>query len=614
MTNTTYGRENVLDIVQQAEQDYLTEKTDISEHVEFSLKETVDTIEAYVNSKHTSGLVDSMGREKPFFNIVTAAENIWYRATDIDRRNIRIKADHMKDVLSAFIATLKLREWMRGNKKDTDNFGMFLNKWGRTLARYGSAIPKFIEVDGDLKVTDTPWNRLILDNVSYNNTPLIEIREYTPGQLLKHKGYDKAVVKELLDELTTRENPDGDQKDNKADFVRVYHVHGELPNALMLDDTTQAVDAEWDSYSLQFHAVSYVEVENGGKKTRKDFSLQKGKLSKEQYVETHLIPEDNRVIGRGSVENLFDAQWMTNHSAKTIKDQLDITSKIIFQTADGNYLNLNVLSAIEQGDILIHEQNSELTQVNNTGHDITSLQSFKEQWKELAKEITSTPDVLSGKTLPSGTAWRQAGIIREESHSLYEIMIENKGLYIEKMMREHILPFIRKKLKNKDEIVATLESADINFIDPIYIKSATERTNKRAVIDSLMEGQLPVDVSQEETELEVEDSLRQLGATRGFRPDEIDQKTWDEIFDGFVWDVEVEVTSENTEKEATMTTLTTVLQTIATNPNILSDPAMKLLFNKILEETGRISPIELQSLPTPPQQQAPDLEPLQPEK
>ena len=129
-----------------------------------------------------------------------------------------------------------------------------------------------------------------------------------------------------------------------------------------------------------------------------------------------------------------------------------------------------------------------------------------------------------------------------------------------------------------------------------------------------MEGQLPVDVTQEETELEVEDSLRQLGATRGFRPDEIDQKTWDEIFDGFVWDVEVEVTSENTEKEATMTTLTTVLQTIATNPNILSDPAMKLLFNKILEETGRISPIELQSLPTPPQQQAPDLEPLQQEK
>ena len=90
MTNTTYGRENVLDIVQQAEQDYLTEKTDISEHVEFSLKETVDTIEAYVNSKHTSGPVDSMGREKPFFNIVTAAENIWYRATDIDLSLIHI--------------------------------------------------------------------------------------------------------------------------------------------------------------------------------------------------------------------------------------------------------------------------------------------------------------------------------------------------------------------------------------------------------------------------------------------------------------------------------------------------------------------------------------------
>ena len=49
-----------------------------------------------------------------------------------------------------------------------------------------------------------------------------------------------------------------------------------------------------------------------------------------------------------------------------------------------------------------------------------------------------------------------------------------------------------------------------------------------------------------------------------------------------------------------MTTLTTVMQTVAANPAVLQDPNMKMLFNKILEMTGQVSTIELstQALPT----------------
>ena len=60
------------------------------------------------------------------------AVNIWYRATDIDRKDIRIKATKQRDILGAFLATIHLQEWMR-----KDNFGKFLNDWGRSLAKYG---------------------------------------------------------------------------------------------------------------------------------------------------------------------------------------------------------------------------------------------------------------------------------------------------------------------------------------------------------------------------------------------------------------------------------------------------------------------------------------------
>lgn len=75
----------------------------ISKHVLFDQYENINRIEAYLNSKHTTGDKDSMDRDKPFFNIVTAAVNVWYRATDIDRKNIRIKPTKSSDVLGAML-------------------------------------------------------------------------------------------------------------------------------------------------------------------------------------------------------------------------------------------------------------------------------------------------------------------------------------------------------------------------------------------------------------------------------------------------------------------------------------------------------------------------------
>ena len=100
-------------LVRKNESDYINGETQISKYVSFSQYENIERIDAYLNSKHISGDTDSLGREKPFFNIVTAAVNIWYRATDIDRKNIRIKSTKFSNVLFSFIATLKLQEWMR---------------------------------------------------------------------------------------------------------------------------------------------------------------------------------------------------------------------------------------------------------------------------------------------------------------------------------------------------------------------------------------------------------------------------------------------------------------------------------------------------------------------
>lgn len=111
-------KNNVAELVRKNESDSLLGTTTISKYVDFSLADNVDKIDAYLNSKHISGDVDSMGREKPFFNISVAAQNIWFRATDIDRKNIKIKPTKAEDTLTAFMATIKLQEWMKAELRN----------------------------------------------------------------------------------------------------------------------------------------------------------------------------------------------------------------------------------------------------------------------------------------------------------------------------------------------------------------------------------------------------------------------------------------------------------------------------------------------------------------
>lgn len=577
---------DICELVRRLEKDYISGSTTIGKYVEFSQYENIEKIDAYLNSRHVSGSVDSLGREKPFFNIVTGAVNVWYRATDIDRKNIRIKATKSADFIGAFLATIHLQEWMR-----KEQFGTFLNDWGRALARYGSVVLKFVEKGGTLHAEVVPWNRMISDTVDFENNPKIERLFLTPAQLRKNKAYDQDVVKSLLSAVSRRRTMDGQSKDNKDDYIEVFEVHGELE----LENITENENDE-NVFVQQMHVVSFVKSEDD---TYEDFTLLKGREAKDPYMLTHLIKEDGRAMGIGAVEHLFEAQWMVNNSAKNIKDQLDLASKIIFQTPDPNFVGMNVLSAIEQGDILVHTENMPLTALNNKA-DITALQSFGSQWQVLAKEITSTPDAITGNTMPSGTAYRQVAILNQESHSLFEIMTENKGLAVEDMMRKYVIPYLKKQMDTSDEISATLDSHGVKQIDTMYITSeAIRRHNAKAAFEAL--NGLPVQGLDVEAEkANISNEMASQGSQRFIKPSDIPTKTWKEIFKNLEWDVEVEVTDEQSDKEAVMTTLTTVLQTIATNPAVLQDQNMRMLFNKILEATGAVSAVELSQVPQPP--------------
>ena len=423
---------SVAALVRRNERLYQEGNSTISKYVTFDLAETINKIEAYLNSKFISGDKDDNGNDKPFFNIVTAAANIWMRATDIDRKNIKIKATKSTDTFADFLATIHLQDWMK-----RENFGEFLNEWGRVLSRYGSALTKFVESDGKLHSIVVPWSRVIVDSIDIDNDVIIEVIELTPAQLLRRKGYDKEKVKALIETNATRKTIGGQVINNKEGFIRLYEVHGEMPLSYLTGN-----DEDDDEYVQQMHVISFVEGSEVG--SFDDFTLIKGREEKNPYMLTHLIKEDGRVLSIGAVENLFMAQWMMNHTAKQIKDQLDLASKLIFQTSDENYVGRNAMNEADNGDILIHSPNQPLTQLANNSHDTTAIQNFATLWKNQASEINGISESMMGNAAPSGTAWRQVEALLQESHSLFALMT-------------HQIPFFRTPEENRRIELAQLE-------------------------------------------------------------------------------------------------------------------------------------------------------------
>jgi len=586
---------DIFALVSSMEEKFIDGTIHPSKYVSQKPSEDINTIEAYLNSKHTSSSTDALGREKPFYNISIIARNVTFRATDLDRKDVRVKAPIARAVLPAFIATLKLQEWMR--KSD---FGKFLNDWGITLAGYNEAVVKFVEKDGELFKMVIPWNKLIFDSIDFNNNPVIEVLEFTPAQLKMNKNYDQDMVAKLIEATTTRKGNTRQQKDNKSNYIRLYEVHGLMPLSYITNNTDDA-----DEYVQQMHIISFVRSEEG-------YTLYSGREAKSPYMLTALFPEVDGSVGfNGSVKNLFDAQWMVNDSVKLIKDQLALASKLVFQTSDQNFLSQNVLTDMEQGKILVYAQNQPLTQLANNAHDITSIQNYQTMWRQNAQEIDSTPDIEMGKNFASGTAYRQAMIVERKSNSNFEIMTENKGFFLDRMMSEYVLPYLKKtELNNKDEIVGTLEDAGVKQIDAKYIKNeATKKTNQQ-LIDKVLNGEEVTPETQnglmEANTKTIKDGLNELGTKRFYKPSEIGEKTWKEIFKDLEWETFTDCTDEQYDTQAVLTTLSEAFQTVAKMGGRPMTPQESFLFNEILKTSSIVSPIQFEGIEQPQQLATPN--------
>lgn len=598
--------------VRQLESAYISGNTQISEYVSHSLHDTVEQIYAYTYATHISGKFDALGREKPFFDIGTAAVNIWYRATDIDRKHIRLRATKSKDWIDTFLMNVLLQEWMR-----TAKFGQYLNKWGRTLARFGSAITKIIEHDGQLSIEVVPWNRIICDAVSFGPNAKIELLELTEDALRERvntHGYDATQVDALCAEAKkARETTDRRRKDNKSDYIKLYEFHAVRPLSLITDNP-----ADSKVYVQQMQIVSFVNTKGKGRNAEfMDFTIYRGREAFDPYRIDHLIEEDNRTLAIGAIEHLFEAQWMENHSQKQIKDMLDLAAITLFQTTDPSFAGSNVLTDLMAGDVFVTAANTNISAVATEGRAVTQWSNYATQWKELGNEIVGISGGMLGETPKSGTAWRQTEALLQENYSLFEVMTENKALALEDMLRERVIPFFKKQLDTTKEVAARLEANDIEKIDARYIKNISFKRVNATILAKMDEDPTYVPTPEEQQMMlqkeqgELQESLAGQGNERFFKPSDLTDETWKKQFENVEVEVEVDITGENFNSQEAMATLNTALKMVLT-PGFDQNKRAQNIVGRILELTNAMSPVEYYATGQSQTQELPPAAPAEP--
>jgi hypothetical protein len=542
----------VLEIKQAYEQDTI----ELIDGLEYSQAKTLKMIEFYSNSKYLNSQKDELGREKPFFNILNANVDVAEVATDLDTKDIQLIATSPESYGQSFLLGHEVKNWMRET-----NFAKTLNDMAKTRPRYGGVLVKKCELGGKLMVEVVRWKNVITDQVDIKKGPIIEKHWLTPVQLEEKRGAwdDKAINEAIV--LCKKKS-----KDSPRGNVLVYEVEGIFPK--------EYID-EGDGYSLQSHYL----IADG----KHEITLYSEELKESRYKYLPWEEVPGRALGRGIIEKGEEAQVWVNDSIIAEKNAMELAGKSIVQTASKRYSGRNILTELENGSILEHEDGKPFTRVELTPSSLPVWQNLVQRWQSQFDRSTSVTDALRGETPPSGQAFRLQAMVTNQSASQFDHKREEFGIFIREIFMDWVIPYLIKKLKKAHTLVSEFSQNELQRIDEAYVNSLI----KTELEKSIKLGEIVDPMQIEKAKME---ALNKLATTGSHRYLDVPEGFYDNI----KVKVDIVTTGEQQNKQATLESLSNIFQIVASNPSILQDPVLSEIFYTILETSGAgLSPVSL---------------------
>ena len=523
----------------------------ITEGLTFNAHQTIKKVIYYSESKYESGQKDRRGKLKPFFNIVNFRVNVATRATDLDTKDIQIVADEPQFMPMSFLLQKEVYNWM----KDV-NFAKTLNEMGQTRAKFGGVLVKKCleqeegeEEELELEVVD--WRNVIVDP-SNPDDMVIE------NELAEKEGVWEGV-REAIDVV----------RKSAEKKLEVFEVTAELPGSYAPEGG--------DDYTYRIQKFFLYNKTKSGKAVILYHEFL------DEFPYKYLAWEKiNGRLGRGIVEDGFEAQQWTNDAVIKEKEAMELGSKVIFKSTDPSIQN-NILSEVENGQIIKIAPNTDLAIANTITNNLPEFRALIQSWDSQLEKTTSTFNAVTGETMPSGTAYRTTAILNQEATSMFDYRREEMGIFLVEIFTDWIIPYLLKKFNKAHILNAEFTAEELVAIDESY---SNYRANEEAM--KTMESGTPVYAEDYAKLVEAEKLILKKGKSNRFL----------DIPKGYYgnWKPKVTIltTGEQKNKAVILESLNNVLMTAAKAPQVLTDPTLSKVFAKILEISGSgISPVSL---------------------
>jgi hypothetical protein len=604
---------SIYEFVKEQRDRYRSDTIQIADGYEFSQYETLRTIELYHNSKFLTTNKDSLGREKPFYNISKFRVNVATRATDINTKDVKIESERAdKDAYTtSFLLDLRNRNWMKQS-----NFPTFLNRMGFTRSKFGGVLIKKIEKGNELSVHVMQWRNMITDQVDIRNGVKIERHYYTPAEL-KESGWNKidgAISTAKKSQEAIAANSPSTKNRTPGNYIEVFEVHGVLPDCYRTPSESDTPTTEGastnespETYSRQMHVIV---LDESSKDEAKGVSLYDGPEDEDPYKYLPYEEVDGRGLGVGVIEDLFEAQVWTNYGVKQKKDMLDLAGKIIFQTSDGSIAAKNILTDLENGQIITTALNQPITQVNNVPAGYAGLSNLMDDWNTQAENVTSTYPAILGSTPPHGTAFRTVAAMNQEASALFEYRRQEAGIFIQEIYADWVLPFLVNQITNQKELIANLEPDELEMLSNAVAEHEALTFAKSQLLPKAQDGgTAPLGKLVHNQDLA---AIKHAAKTKTTKRTRHGFHEFADLFTGWKGTVDVNVTGEQKDKDKMLGYLFQLFGAIAANPAMLQDKTMARIFNEIVETIGA-SPLFQQSDPGQSGAQPQEPQPQQPQ-
>jgi len=499
----------------------------------------ISLIDNYWVSKYRDSGKDSLGFQKPFYNIVINPTEVASKMIDVDTKDIKVIAEDGKSYYPVWFFTKELRDWMKEK-----NFGKLLNEIVYQLPKYGTVVLKKSGED----VNIVPLQNLINNPIvrQLDDDLIIEQHIETKQQFKKRK-WDKEAINEAV----------ADMEENDKD-ITYYEAYGDFSDDI--------------STGENYFIFSELGVE-----------LFRAKLDECPYKEVHWDKLEGRWLGRGQVEKLFEAQIHLNKIANYKAQSLHWTSKRIFQTRDDT-VEKNLMVDIQNGDIM--RINSEITPIANEERNIHAYREEEESWGQLIDKLGFSYDTMRGQRPPAGTPLGTTQIQTAMASGFFDLKQEDVGLFLRDLILGWLIPMFEKNKKSKHEImVSNFSEEELAHLREMIIE---DKANKAIMEYITKSGNIPAQGEVDAIKIVVQEKTKKEKSITIPK----------DFYSNLKYKIDVVITGEQIDLASKMSGAQVALQILGSNPTILQDPKTKKYFMQLMEAIG-MNPLDVQEEESP---------------